>query len=382
MARPKKTYQCYACKSVQFTFEKGYANDNGVFIKDDFRGSVRKVETLTRKIHYCSGVKTDNISGTTVETMPEFNHVEPEAKPESVKNAEVSKPLTEYSGELSAAGLEIFKLIEPALRAKLLDIVSNLETKVIHEIHYTKDDVTKVLTGAHKQTATLIRYLSLGLNVLLVGPAGSGKTYAAHVAAEHLTLNYYPQSVGPQTSKSDLIGYMDALGKLVRTPAREAFEHGGVWLIDEIDAANPAVLTIINMMLANSHASFPDGTIARHPDFRVIASANTYGNGANRMYVGRNQLDAATLDRFVGIDWAYDMDFERTICPNTSWLNYIWKLREAQDRLKIRVVISMRAIIDGGKMLAAGISQDETENAKLWFGVSADDKSKLLSALR
>ena len=41
-----------------------------------------------------------------------------------------------------------------------------------------------------------------------------------------------------------------------------------------------------------------------------IAAGNTTGAGADMKFVGRNQLDGATLDRFVFVFWEYDEDFE------------------------------------------------------------------------
>ena len=401
MARVKKTQRCYTC-GIQFTWEKGSNDANGNFVYN-VNGAVRKLEVATGKIHYCKGKASDNIERDYTKSeyvRSEAQTIEQasiEQASQAIESLESSEQAIEQATKandyrtdakelLSDAGLAIFNLIEPALEARISDVLKDFkprtnETRIVHTIEVKNSDGTvTVIDGAHAQTATMLRYLRLGKNVLLVGPAGSGKTHAASVAADALGLNYYPQSVGPQTSKSDLIGYMDAHGKLVRTPAREAYEHGGVWLIDEIDAANASVLTIVNMMLSNSHASFPDGTIKRHANFRVIASANTYGNGANRMYVGRNQLDAATLDRFVGIDWNYDNDLERKLCAdNPEWLAYIWKLRATQERLKIRVVLSLRAIIDGNDMLSAGIAWPEVEAARLWFGVSSDDKAKLIA---
>jgi len=392
MARTKQVRRCYDCGTL-FTWEKGANDANGNFVKDT-EGSVRQLEVATGKIHYCAKkTQRDNISGETTETV----NTETVHTGETIENVKpktdtvtetIYREVTEKvdaSEVLTDAGKAIYKLIEDAIE-KRLESFTPKTAETIHtyriEIDNRATDTVLIIDGAHHLTARLLRYLKLRKNVLLVGPAGSGKTHSANVARKALGLNFYPQSVGPQTSKSDLIGYIDAMGKLVRTPGREAYEHGGVWLIDEIDAANAAVLTIINMMLDSEQASFPDGTVTRHPDFRVIASANTYGNGANRQYVGRNQLDAATLNRFVGIDWDYDTALEAQLCPNREWLDYIYKLRAVQERLKIRVVISLRNIINGADMLADGIERDEVENSSLWFGVSADDKAKLLAGIR
>ena len=131
---------------------------------------------------------------------------------------------------------------------------------------------------------------------MMVGPAGSGKTTAAHEAAKALGIPFY--FTGAIDSAYKLTGFIDAQGRTVRTAFREAFEHGGVFLFDEMDSSMPAALLAFNAALANGHADFPDGIIKRHPDFRAIAACNTFGGGANRQYVGRMQLDAASLDRF------------------------------------------------------------------------------------
>ena len=78
--------------------------------------------------------------------------------------------------------------------------------------------------------------------------------------------------------------------------------NGGVFLFDEIDAADANVLLVVNSALANGRMSVPsrhDQPVAKkHSEFVCIAAANTFGRGADRVYVGRNELDEATLDRF------------------------------------------------------------------------------------
>src|SRR5690606_18485555 len=78
------------------------------------------------------------------------------------------------------------------------------------------------------------------------------------------------------------------------------YESGGVFLLDEIDAADPNVMLVVNSALAIGHMPLPNRTDApsatRHDDTVIICAANTWGTGADRQYVGRNQLDAAFLD--------------------------------------------------------------------------------------
>jgi hypothetical protein len=47
----------------------------------------------------------------------------------------------------------------------------------------------------------------------------------------------------------DLLGFKDATGKAVHTELRKAWEHGGVFLCDEMNAGNANVLATANALL-------------------------------------------------------------------------------------------------------------------------------------
>src|SRR5215217_6156820 len=88
--------------------------------------------------------------------------------------------------------------------------------------------------------------------------------------------------------------------------------------MDEIDAGNANVIIQVNAALSNGYCSFPDGMVQRHDDFIFLASANTFGDGASRQYVGRNQLDAATLDRFTTLVWEIDEELEEIMAGGSA----------------------------------------------------------------
>lgn len=210
------------------------------------------------------------------------------------------------------------------------------------------------------------------LNVFLRGPAGSFKTSAAKAVAEALGVPYYHVPLGPQTSESKLVGYMDAHSQYVITMARQAYEFGGVCLFDEMDAANPGVLTIINGMTDNGVAGFADKMVKRHPDCYFIAAGNTYGRGADEMYVGRARLDAATLDRYLMLNWEYDWEMLERISGNPDWTRYVKQLFDRASDIKAHAVIGSRAVLDGAAMLAAGIDSDEVEDERIWNPIDTD----------
>lgn len=225
------------------------------------------------------------------------------------------------------------------------------ELKVLRE-EIKKQQVLKVVTDngdnlvkgvKHSQLPSLINMVGAGLNVMLTGSAGSGKTHASTQVAEALGVKFYSLSVGAQTSKSDIVGFIDAGGTYRTTPFRQAYEKGGVFVMDEIDAGNSNVLIQINSALSNGICSFPDKQVKAHKDFHFIATANTYGKGESMKYVGRNRLDAATLDRFTIIHWNIDEKVERAIAGNdTAIYKAIAAARSYCERSEIDAMITPR----------------------------------------
>ncbi|UHG91745.1 AAA family ATPase [Spirosoma oryzicola] len=212
----------------------------------------------------------------------------------------------------------------------------------------------KVEGLVHERFEDILSHVAVRDHVMLVGPAGSGKTTVCENVAQALQLDFYCKSVCSQTSKSELLGYMDANGNFVSTEFRVAYEKGGVFVLDEIDAGNPNVIAVLNSALANNYCAFADGMIRKHEDFVLIACANTFGTGATRQYVGRSQLDDATLDRFSVIEFGYDEKLEMSLAPDKKFCQFVQAVRK--EFVNERIVISPRASIQGGKLLAAGKS--------------------------
>lgn len=194
---------------------------------------------------------------------------------------------------------------------------------------------------AHEMTEEVLAYLSARIPLLLVGPAGSGKTHIAINCAKLLGLPFYSISVNEQTSKSDFLGYKDAKGDLVETNFRQAYEKGGVFIIDEIDAGNPNILTVVNSALSNDTCPFPDGMVTRHEDFVAVCTANTFGEGESLQYIGRNILDAATKDRFASLYIDYSDTLETVLVPTFRQL--LLQLREHFKKNNVMAVISTRS---------------------------------------
>lgn len=227
----------------------------------------------------------------------------------------------------------------------------------------------------HKQFPTLLQVIGQRLNVWLAGPAGSGKTTACHNVATALDLPF--RFCGAQSNEYGLLGFIAANGQVVRTQFREAYEHGGVFLFDEIDASSPAALLAFNAALANGVCAFPDVVISRHSDFIAVAAANTFGLGGTNDYVGRAKQDAAFLDRFVYLTWEVDEVLERSTVGNDRWVSRVQNIRAKVHSKGLKVLITPRASYYGAKLLAAGMDQSLVETMVLRKGMTDEQWGSL-----
>ena len=242
------------------------------------------------------------------------------------------------------------------------------------------------LTKQHYRFPLLVRYTTLTKmkHVMLVGPAGSGKTSAVEALAKHLNVAFAAQSFCNQTSLQNLLGYMDANGKYVASAFRKVFENGGIFCGDELDNGNPNITAALNSALANGFVQFPDRLVYAHETFVFVGGANTYGMGANAIYVGRNPLDGAFRNRLRIVAWGYDEALESQWCAQYNqpeWVRYVQKCRHAADKLGIRHVISPRASLMGAEALAAGSDWETEEECSLWTGLDQASIDKIKANL-
>ncbi|HEY1179652.1 MAG TPA: AAA family ATPase, partial [Phytomonospora sp.] len=241
-------------------------------------------------------------------------------------------------------------------------------------------------SDAHERLPDLLVALHARCHVLLVGPAGTGKSMLAKHAAEALGLGFQALSLGPTTPMSKVFGYFDAHGNYHGTPFRRAFADGGVMLLDELDNGHPGLLGELNQALALGSCAFADGMVDAHEDFRLVATANTYGNGGDHQYVGRQALDVATLDRFTVLDVPVDPVLEHRLAMATApsrrdevrdLLSEVRRLRALAAEKRLPLTFSPRASIDGAKLLEAGASLQQVLRWRVTRGLSDAHRTAL-----
>lgn len=307
---------------------------------------------------------------------------------------EIPKPLPPLMADVAANDNdknEAFSFIRKAVNAPTVGEVDRMIDDKIAKFHFNKYIELKIGDGAavklpeeprHFLFGDILTPVSLAIPCALVGPAGSGKSTVAEQVAKALGFKYYLQN--SVSGVHEVAGYMDAHGKYNTTTFRTAFEKGGLMLIDEVDTSDPSALKWLNTALAQGYAMFPDqpDPVHRHRDFRVLIAANTYGTGADRLYVGANQLDASTLDRFVFIDFGYDEEMEKALCGNTRWAKRVQAIRRGAQKEKARIVVSPRASIYGAKLLAAGWPEDKVADRVIWKGIDKELQARIEKAIK
>lgn len=255
--------------------------------------------------------------------------------------------------------------------------------------------------GQHYKYPLVLKCISCNdVNVALVGPAGSGKTRLVEEIAKALELHFSPQSFNCLSSKADILGFVDANGSYHASVFRERFEYGGVFLADEFDACHPGVATILNAAIANKLCTFGDNkTIRAHDDFKAVMCMNTFGTGPSAEYVGRNRLDAATLDRFAFIYLDYDEVLEFSmigvaqkpiefdvgaggIIPKEGWILEVQKIRDVIKKNKMRMIVSPRATIMGAELSDVGIGVEHLRELLIYKGISENDREQLLELMK
>jgi len=303
------------------------------------------------------------------EPAPAPSDPEPEpAQPEPPREPTEAELKAAVAELLSGVSTTMLEQVPSMVRATLMEMTRSVEIKV------GKLPAVKV-ENSHKILPDVVMCVVAGTNPFLVGPAGSGKTTLAQQVADTLKRKFYAEN--RVTSEYKLLGYMDATGKYVRTQFREAYEKGGVFLLDEVDASDPDVLTTFNSALANGLCPFPDKLVQAHKDFIALAAGNTFGRGADRQYVGRNQLDAATLDRFVIVEVEYDEVAELAWAANDDWTLYVQQVRKAIADEKVRHIVSPRASIYGARLLAAGMERSVVAERCIWKGLDSANRTRI-----
>lgn len=362
------------------------ANQNMVLIAlDKADGNVVLVKNHIREY-----VKTH----TDMDIVECFESFENPNAVEVAENPVVSTPEASITGAMDIISATISSLLAQTQIPKIEEeIMAGVEQKVrdfIREEYGTIErKIVTVVDGKkvpmdgvqHEKFERVIKYVANNKPVFLTGPAGTGKNVLCKQIAQALGLKFY--FTNAVTQEYQLKGFTDAMGNYQETQFYKAFKNGGLFMLDEMDASIPEVLIHLNAAIANRYFDFPApiGYVEAHPDFRVIAAGNTFGTGASYEYVGRNQLDAASLNRFAVVKVDYSETIENNVAGGDIKLaDFCRAFRKAAKDAGQQIVVSYRNI----EMIAT-MSQimeiDEVLEDCLVKGMEKDDLNIIINSM-
>ena len=221
----------------------------------------------------------------------------------------------------------------------------------------------------HKVFDDVLKFVLDKEPVMLVGPTGCGKTYIFKQISGILNLRLY--DLGFVSDEYTIIrGYNDANGNFVKTPFYDALKNGGICLFDEIDNSESKALIELHKVIDGSGYRpyiFPNGEeVYPHPNFTVVATSNTWGDGQDRNYVAREKLDKATLGRFTRLKFDYDEKLNERILSNypdildiVKYYNLALQQRGSDEILTTTDLRRIKKFMEGGLVSWTDIIDDK-----------------------
>jgi len=276
---------------------------------------------------------------------------------------------------------------EARIREIVAEAIASVEpTKVEYHVKRFDGSTVKVDGHVRPEFKTILRDAAAGVNILLVGPAGCGKTHIAKQCAEALDRPFASVSCTAGMSEAAFKGRLLPVDngnfRYVQSDFVRLYRNGGVFLIDEADALDGNVALTLNNALAgngfnNDLIIDGDTFVPRHPDFVCIAAANTFGTGANAVYAGRERLDEAFLDRFRAgrISLDYDRELERQAVDGRL-LKWGWDVRKNITDNRIHKVLSTRFLMEATKLLTVGATHSEMVD-RFFADWKSDDRQRV-----
>lgn len=307
--------------------------------------------------------------------------LDPEPEPEPVAPPQGSPPVSADIAEALDQLRARIDTVDGTLAMEIAALGRKVDTLAPTVISVAGHEPVTFEPGelVHESTAEVIESLEDGLHPYLTGEPGTGKSRLVYTAAK--ALGFSPDDivifpVSNMDQKGSLLGWtLPTTGEYVKGPLHHAFE-GKLTALEELDAGNGAAMTAINIVLDAPYVTFPNGETLERPDrLFIIGCGNTVGKGGDMMFL-RNQMDAATRNRWVFHHVTYDRNIERAVVTPIlgegaeAWLQHCWGIRERLEGE--RIVFSTRNIRHGALQLRRGRPIESIVESALLPGESAD----------
>ena len=190
----------------------------------------------------------------------------------------------------------------------------------------------------------------------IFGDTGTGKSSLVRQVAARLNYPVWETTGSERLEVSDLIGHLTLKGgemSFVDGPLGAAMKAGGVFILNEIDAANPAVLILLNTLFDKQPLLIPETNELISPvsTFRFVATANTAGSGDDTgRFTGTNQLNQAFMDRFTILKAEYPASDDEKALLAAKFPSLPEPIRDGM----VDIANKVRGVFSGGRQIGFG----------------------------
>ena len=238
--------------------------------------------------------------------------------------------------------------------------IDNLDEAVLKKlaahVQVIKYEIPKTKTSEFakpeiRSFQSIVDDILIGNNVMLIGGAGTGKTYLAEnliskiaLGRQHITIN-----CSQWTSTTEIIGVQTFDG-IVEGKLIEAWKNGYILILDELPKIDPNTAGLFNDALAKTkipHAVIFNSrreSFSKHPDFACIATGNIYPDKESITYGANNKQDLSLLDRFSGSVYFIEKNpaIEKMILQNEMIWSISDRMRSVIEEMKYEAQLSLR----------------------------------------
>jgi Holliday junction resolvasome RuvABC ATP-dependent DNA helicase subunit len=187
-----------------------------------------------------------------------------------------------------------------------------------------------------------------GINVLIYGPTGPGKTTAVEAWAASRSLRMATVSGNASMESRQLFGGFipDGNGSYgwIDGPVTDVVRNGGVLLLDEMNFISPKIYTTLYPLTDGRRSitllDHMGETIVAHKDLTIFATMNPD-------YIGTTPLNFAMRNRFdIQLSWDYDDAVEAKLVSSKALLLVTKQLRSEAAKGQYETPISTNMLIE------------------------------------
>jgi cobaltochelatase CobS len=212
--------------------------------------------------------------------------------------------------------------------------------------------------------------VKLNMPLYLWGMHGSGKSTVIEQICHHTNRPMFRVQHSATTEESHIVGQMvvrDGGTLFDYGPLALAMIHGWVYVADEYDFAQPAVIAVYQAVLEGKPLIIKEAppeqrVIKPHPHFRFVATGNTNGSGDDTgLYQGTTVQNTAAYSRFgVTINVQYpERQVEKQVimrqvgiseAQSEKFVDFAAKVRSSYQAGDVSAPISPRELINAAKL--------------------------------